>query len=191
MSNPWLSIWTSPRKTIRHIIETAPVRKTFLLAVVFGLQYLLSFYHALLAQGTFVNPYLMIGALVFSPLLGYILLNIGSFVFYMVGKLFKGKAPFSHIYASVAWSIVPFIVNVVLWLCFFVFFTFDISLFDSIYYLIFTLIVGYVIPIWSFILLVNCLKEVQEYSIWRAVSTVVLPVIVLYLFAIVLDYALV
>lgn len=191
MINPWLSIWTSPRKTIRHIIESAPAKKKFLLAVVFGLQYLLSFYHALLAQGTFVNPYLMIGALVFSPLLGYILFYISSFIFYLVAKIFNGKATFSQVFASVAWSSVPFVVNVVLWFCFFVFFTFDTSLFDSLYYMIFTIIVGYVIPIWSFIILVNCLKEVEEYSAWKGVGTVLLPVIALYIIAIILDYALV
>lgn len=189
MSNPWLTIWTSPRQTIRHILETAPKRKTFLLAVVFGLQYLLSFYHALLTQGTFVNPYLMIGALVFSPLLGYILFYISSFILFIVGKLFKGKAIFSHVYAAVAWSVVPFIVNVVLWFCFFVFFTFDTSLFDSVYYLIFGIVVGYIIPIWSFILLINCLKEVQQYSTLRSIGTILLPVVVLYIVLFALEYA--
>ncbi len=98
--NPFISIWTKPRQTVRQMIEEKNSRLIFLLVVLSGYTAILTTALDTDADETFGIPGLLIGGLIISPLLGAIGLAIGSLISILVGKIFKGTATFDEMYRA-------------------------------------------------------------------------------------------
>lgn len=98
--NPFTSIWTKPRQTVRQVIEEQNSRFIFLLVVLSGYTAVLTTALDTEANETFGIPGLLIGGLIISPLIAPIGLAIGSLISLLVGKIFKGTATFDEMFRA-------------------------------------------------------------------------------------------
>jgi hypothetical protein len=181
--NPWLHIWTKPRDTIASIVASNPNRSLWLLATIYGFLTLLNLFQTF-SFGSMIGalPILFV-ALIVSPFWGHITFSVWSWVVWKTGKLLKGRGDFLSIRAAFSWSCVPLVLNVFLWL--FLVFFFGSALFhdaneghllsaSQTALLFFVLIAKVVFAIWSLVIYINALAEVQGYSILRAILNIVI-----------------
>ncbi len=186
--NPWLTIWTEPRATISRIVSHNANRSLWLLASIYGFSSLLnSFQTFVVGQqiGLFQIYFL---AAVLSPIWGYIGFSIWSFFISITGKLFKGAGTFKEVRAAYAWSCVPLVVNLVLWLILGA--AFGRTLFmpidethpltqTQVVLLFVVLVARLVTMIWSLVIYVNTLSEVQKFSVLKSIGNMLVAVICL------------
>lgn len=181
--NPWLSIWCEPRATIRRIVEQNPNRSLWILAFIYGFLSLLNSFQSISIGSVMGMASVFLIAVVLSPLWGYAGFSIWSWVVCKVGRLLKGEGSFSHVRAAFAWSCVPLTVNIFLWLI--MIFSFGFSFFfhpqetmafssQQSAFLLLILIGKVGIAIWSLVIYLNALAEVQKFSILRAIFNVIL-----------------
>lgn len=186
--NPWLSIWCEPRATIRKIVAENPNRSLWTLAFIYGFLSLLNSWQSI-SVGSMMGmiPVLLI-TLIVSPFWGYAAFSIWSWVICKVGRVLRGEGSFSHVRAAFAWSCVPLVVNILLW--FLMIFSFGIAFFfdpekmvpltsQQSAFLLLILIGKVVIAIWSLVIYLNALAEVQKFSVLRAIFNVVFSWIVI------------
>ena len=188
MDNPWRSIWCNPRSTIRSIIEENPKRSLWLLAFICGVTSLFNGFQSFpIAIQIGLIPMLAI-AVILAPIWGYIVFAIWSWAVLVTGKLFRGKATFVTARAAYAWSCVPLLVNLWIWLLL-VFLYGRILFFGpqpnlvlggaTITIIFLFLICKVIFSIWSIVIYLQALAEVQSYSVLRAIGNVILAAIFL------------
>jgi len=186
--NPWLYIWTSPKKTIQAIIDHNPNYRLGVLSAIYGFAGLLS-----LAQGGSIGfllgffPILII-AIILSPLWGYIVFSIFSYFIYFTGKWFKGQATYQQARASLAWANFPIIVNVIIWILLLIIYgpvlfkNFNHSIEPNTFNTIFlftVMIIQFVASIWSLVIFISALAQVQKFSTWRSIFNIIVAAIIL------------
>lgn len=186
--SPWCSIWNEPRATIERIIRSNPNKDLWLLASVHGFSSLLfSFQSALLGNrlGLFQIFFL---ALLFSPIWGYVAFSAWSFFVSIAGKLFGGIGTYKEIRAAYAWSSVPFVVNCALWVVLSLVFgrelfmnTLETKVLAKVEILLLlgVLVARFITAIWSLVIYVNALSEVQKFSVLKAIGNLIIAAIVL------------
>lgn len=200
--NPWLSIWTSPRETIRQINEQNPNRALFALCWIYGFSALLNLSQSMMLGASLSTIAILIIALILAPLYGYINFSIWSFFVHIVGKLFKGAATFKSVRSAYAWSSVPILINVPLWLLMVALFGHQLFLNmpnaetlsgGKVFILFAVLILKVIISVWSFVIYVIGLSEVQKYSVLRSIFnilvTAVLVAVLVYILWMILAFA--
>lgn len=186
--NPWLKMWSRPREAIRAIIQYNPSFLLPLLYWVYGFPILLQTAQNLSLGGKFPLLASVIGAAIFAIVVGWIGINVGSALFYWTGKWIGGLGSCKEIRAAVAWSTVPSLLNGVIWII-------QLSVFKSFLLteqflesqfvgvqmgvVFVTTLAQTILAVWGFIMLLNALAEVQQFSIWKALLNVFLPVIVI------------
>ncbi len=186
--NPWLSIWVQPRATIRQIVMENPKRSLWLLAAIYGFSALLnSFQSVSLGMSFGVIPIFLI-ALILGPIWGYIVFAVWSWVISWTGKWLKGEGSFQKIRAAYAWSCVPLILNDLLWIvmivlfgqALFIHFPEGYQLTNGQSSLLFIILIAKVVlAIWSLVIYLNALAEVQQYSVLRAIGNVIIAGIII------------
>ena len=193
--NPWASIWFSPRATITGIAATNPNRSLWILAAVYGFTSILNLFQSI-AIGTQLSPLsILIIAAVFSPIWGYIAFAIWSGFVAWIGKWFKGKGTFSTIRAAYAWSCVPFVFHIPLWIWMAI--QFGPQLFanfpdqhlltqSQVSLLFVIMIVKLVLAVWSLVIYVNALAEVQDFSILKAILNLVVAGVIVTILLVIL-----
>lgn len=184
--NPWRSIWTSPKATIARIVQENPNRGLWWLAAIYGFSGLLNFFQSMfLGLQVSILPIFLI-AIILAPVWGYVTFSVWSAVVWWIGKLFKGTGGYKAVRAAYAWSCVPFIVNAVLWVLMAVLFgrVLFMNLAEGhpfsrgeVAFLFFILLARIAIGVWSIVIYLNALAQVQRYSVLRAIGTVVVAVI--------------
>jgi hypothetical protein len=162
--NPWLTIWTSPRATIRGIVDTDPTRNVLLLAVITGfnavigntIQYQLGIITALLTS------------LFGGALYGIAVLYLNGLLLSITGRWLGGIATSEQIRASQAWASVPVVPLAVGGLA--------MLLIPGALGPILLLygVASIVLAIWCFVLCINTLAEVQQFSGWSAFGSMFL-----------------
>jgi hypothetical protein len=187
--NPWLSIWTQPRATMRQILDTNPRRLVHVLAILGALCREL---------GSNVPP---IGPLAHLPLSavvaykvcgsvigGLIGLYLGSAVLTMTGRWLGGGGSFVAVRAAAAWSNIPLIWGGLLWLPMLGYLgvealNFDPKLlFEDPGGFLLMLPIGFVaavVGIWYIVIALKCLAEAHGFSAWQAVGAFVIGVLVI------------
>lgn len=174
--NPWLSIWVSPRKTIRALVAYDVNFRLILLCAIYGFQYMLQASQFLaLGQHSSLLLIVIIAAVLSIPV-GYILFNVMSFFYYFLGKLIKGKGSFKEVRAATYWSSVPIVVSIVVWIVLMA--VYGNNLFVPGYEKQMTTamlsvnmtagIAQIVLGVWGFIIFLHALGEVQGFSAWMA-----------------------
>ncbi len=89
--NPWITIWTQPRGTIRHIVNVNPRQNVLLLGCLGGFFSLTS--NVLTqASGTTDLMSSLIGSLLLGPVLGLLVLYINSYMMQFAGRFVGGSA---------------------------------------------------------------------------------------------------
>lgn len=181
--NPWLSILTQPRATISSITAENPKRGLWILAWIYGFLSLLNCFQTLTLGHSLSLFSILLLAVVFAPIWGIIVFGIWSWVVYCIGKLLKGQATFSYVLSAYAWSCVPLILSMALWIV--LLFAFGSSLFQNfpeslpmqggqIFILFAVLVTKVIVAIWSLVIFINALAEVQGFSIARSILSIVL-----------------
>ena len=185
--NPWLSILTSPRKTIRQIVEYDPNYRLIILSAIYGFSALLGIAQNL-KLGDKLDVYMIIiPAIILAPLWGYILFSVSSWFILFTGKWLGGKATFKQVRAATAWANVPSIVNVLMWILLMI--AFGSSLFQDVVnktalppgkiFVVFSImLVQLVASIWSLVIYINAIAEVHMFSILRAIFNIIIAMII-------------
>ena len=131
---------------------------------------------------------ILIIAVIFAAIYGYVSFSIWSWFVMWIGKLFKGQGTFKTLRASYAWSSVPLILNIPLWLLMVALFGHQLflNLPDAyllsawkIFVLFLVMIVKVILAIWSLVIYINALAEMQKYSIIRAILNIVVAAVIL------------
>jgi hypothetical protein len=177
--NPWFSIWTKPRATIQQIVATNPQRLVLLLAALGGLSTVLDRASMRNLGDKLDWPVLLLIAAVVGPIAGIATLYIGGALLRWTGNWIGGQGSALHIRAAMAWSSVPEIWGLLLWIPALA--VFGQELFTStmprveanpslnIVLLGFAAI-SLVIGIWQFVVFLKCLGQVQGFSAWKALG---------------------
>jgi len=170
---PWRSMWIQPRKTIHLIIQTNPRYGVFWLSGIYVLQslfFLLNFWSFGL---TFSHNALLIPSVVLAPALGVIWICFYGWILHVTGRWFGGKAPASHVRSALAWSRLPMSLSLILWIYLFLtkpeeaFIQHGPRTFAPFFHLmIFSL------KAWTLILFVQAIREVQHFSLFKALANV-------------------
>jgi hypothetical protein len=186
--SPWLSIWTHPRATIARIVSENPNRSLWLLAGIYGFCSLMNLFQSM-ALGSAMGPLgLLILAIIVAPFYGYVSFSIWSWFVSWVGKWFRGQGSFQTVRSAYAWSTVPILINIPLWLLMVALFGHqlfmnfpDAHLLPSSQVLLLFIIsiAKVVLAIWSLVIYLNALAEVQKYSVLKAILNVVVAGVIL------------
>ena len=183
--NPWVSMWTKPRVTIQQIIDTDPERWVLVLAALSGISYTLS--DRLGAGGEHAWPVIIGGATIVGPIIGIIFLYIIAALVRWTGKWIGGQASAKHLRAAYAWSQIPLIWGLALWIPGVALFgqemfstempRVEANLNLAFLYFGFMLIEG-VIAIWAMVVYLKCIGQVQGFSAWKALGNISLAMLV-------------
>jgi len=193
--NPWFAIWTRPRATMRWIldyetptgiaaiVDSSPDRLVVPLAAIGGIA------HALNRASTLglgdLYPILGIAfwAVMGGALGGIITLFVGGWVLTLTGRPFRGTGSTEDVRSAVAWSNVPIIWALLLWIP-------ELALFGREIFMsamplveanpgLGLALLGFGaleigVAVWAFVVFLKCLAEAQNFSAWRALGSTVL-----------------
>ena len=186
--NPWGRIWISPRRTIRRIVDIAPGRGFLWLSLIYGFPVLLQIAQSLSLALYFSWPVILITALIFALFIGMLGITITAGLLTWVGRWIGGQGSFIQLRAAVAWSNLPTIVTGITWIVWV--FLFKGSLFYEGFLhtgfmgmektlLMSLAILQFAASVWSFVLLLITLSEVQVFSVWKALLNIILPFVLI------------
>lgn len=195
--NPWLTIWTQPRKIIRNINEHYSHKVLFLLAALGGISTYLDF-AALSNLGDKANASaggIIIVGLALGPVLGIILWILSSAIYSQVGKLFGGNASFRDMQIAIAWANVPLIISLLLWIP-------DLSIMGDgafseyvspvnpfgVFLIGITSLLEIVFGIWYFFIIIKVVAEAHQFSTWKGLLVTIIPGILILVFLLVVIY---
>ena len=190
-SNPFATIWTSPRATIRRIVDSNPRDKVLLLVVLGAVATATA---SAISGG---NPtaftiagrpihslttarwrYFQMASLLGSPLLAIPFLYFSGALYRWSGALIGGAATAVEVRASIAWSTIPAIAGSLLQTLIGVLIhpaqpppptNLHAMLAASSHYL-FVNLPSFILFGWAFIVWLKCLAEVHRFSAWRALA---------------------
>jgi len=181
--NPWLEIWYRPRTTIRRIVKADPKWGVYILIALAGYdQYLDT--ATRLAYGDNLGIFGILGlGLLMGPLAGIISFSIFSFIVGFVGRRLGGDAENDDVLAALAWSQAPLLIKLLLRGIQIL--IYGEELFKSVsprieenpilaLLLIPFAAMGILIGLWQTILYVLSLAEVNQFSIWRSITTLLI-----------------
>jgi hypothetical protein len=181
--NPWVSIWTRPRATIQQIVDANPEHLVIMLAAISGLIRAANQFRA----GGLGDPSewltkILIAAMV-APIIGIIMLFIGGGLIRWTGSWIGGNASSQNIRAAMAWSSVPMIWGLILWIP-------GLALFGQDFFatetptvaanpLLAFIRIGFsmieiTIGLWAVVVFLKCLGQVQGFSAWKALGNMLL-----------------
>lgn len=185
--NPWISIWLNPRTTIQKIIETDPEGLNIVLASLAGVSQVLARASGSGKGDHLSLPVILLIAALLGPIGGIITFYISSRLIHWTGKWIDGRSSATNIEAAIAWSYVPVIWSLLLWVPKIILFgeesftsrTPMVSNNGVLHFafLGFT-VIDLVIGVWTLVIVVSVLSQVQKFSIWKAIANIILPFIV-------------
>ncbi len=184
-NNPWLKIWTQPRTTIREIVAFNPKFRFFILAWIYGFVTILHTSQNFSLGTNLSLPAILASGVILALLFGVVGISITSWVLQWTGKWIGGTASYHEIRAAVSWSNVPNIINIFMWLILVGYFgssvltnTFAQKPFVGIdlYIVIPIFLVQFAVSIWSLVILITTLSEVQGFSGWKALLNLLIPI---------------
>ncbi len=189
--NPWVTIWTQPRKTIRAIVENNPKYGFFYLASILGISSaFFSIYLYKVAKENFLTTLIL--NIIIAPFLGVISLYFNAWILQITGKIFKGDAPFLHIRAALSWSKVTYILPICMWLVLLAMSPNVIISQNEPPTTLFVSLIFLISSIWAFIILLRAIQEVQKFSVWISFFNIIIAFIIssiaMYIFGIILSY---
>ncbi|MCF7806209.1 MAG: YIP1 family protein, partial [Simkaniaceae bacterium] len=137
---------------------------------------------------------IVLASIILAIPVGYILMSISSLFFFWTGKLFRGKARYIEVRAAVSWANVPSIVTIGTWIVLIIalgsrLFMADrgqvepgFGLADVMF------IIQVIIAIWSTVILILGVAEVQGFSGWRALGNFILVICIWVLITLLIMY---
>jgi len=193
---PFFSIFVRPRRTMRAIIDSNPRRLVLVLAALSGFGSALdNASTSSIGDGNNLPVIAIVAICVVVGALGGVLtLYIGGFVMKWAGRPLGGRATQVEVRAALAWSTVPLIWALVLWVP-------ELALAGREMFttatpilaasplravlLVLVILLEVVLGIWSFVLFLKCLGEVHGFSAWKSLAAVLLALLAIVLVALI------
>jgi len=164
-------MWTKPRQTMRAIVNTNPKRSVVWLATIFILQNLLFIANYYSLGINYHYAMVLIILIVLSPLIGMVWLYLFGWILHFTGRWLGGKAPLHYIRSALAWSKLPALINLAMWFILLVFSANYVFIqFSEGPSLFFTNLISIIAGVWSLVLLIQNIREVQGFSVGRAIG---------------------
>ncbi len=191
--NPWISIWTKPRATIRQIVDTNPKYWVLPLAMLSGFAQTLDN-----ASSRNLGDHVPLAAVfavasVLGPLSGLATLFLFGALVRWTGSWLGGVANSQQVRAALAWGRLPVACTLVLIIPLMLLFGRDIFASDiddhpnaatmDILRAVLGLMVV-VLAIWQVVLGVKCVAEVHQFSAWKGLGALFLAGLVLFVIVI-------
>jgi Yip1 domain len=184
--NPWVTIWTQPRGTIRGIVASDPNRNVALLSIVYGVIQLMS--QALDKNlGDKVSlPSLLAIFLVVGPIFGLLWNLFFGTLGRWTGSWIGGVATFQESRAALAWGTIPAIFILPLYVGMIVALGQDLFREQEAANLgmqkgigLIAIGLGQVIlGIWSLVTTIKCVAEVHRFSAWKSLGALLLASVI-------------
>jgi hypothetical protein len=190
VKNPWVSMWTQPRATIRSIISTRPKYGFPVLSALYGFPTLLQFAQTLSLGASTSWVTILLVAVLLSTFVGMLGILISTVLLHWTGRWIGGKSTFQEMRAAVSWANVTNSVTSIVWIILILVFgrLVFMDTFSSMQFtggeqlLIFGLfLIQTIVSIWSIVILVKAVAEVQGFSAWKGLLNLILPVIIVIL----------
>jgi hypothetical protein len=172
-TNPWFSMWTQPRATIRSILQIDSRYGFWVLATAYALSS--CFYIANVYSWGLSNTFfeVFIPLLVLSPLVGFLWLSVDGWILRYIGLKLGGAASFQEMRMALAWSKVPSFISLVMWVVLmvsgpstaFIQYATGASA-------VFIVLISLIINTWSIVLLIQAVREVQGFDLRKALLNV-------------------
>lgn len=182
--NPWLNIWIRPRNTIKEIVKFNPKYRFVILSAIYGFPMLLHMAQNLSLGEKFTTTEIILGALLLATFVGMLGISIASILIFWTGKWIGGESGYFPVRAAVSWSNVPSIANIVIWIILIANFGNEIfkdefgmqSFTGGSQILVFgAFFLELALSVWSFVILVKGLGEIQGFSAWKGLLNVLIP----------------
>ena len=179
--NPFLTIWTKPRATIRGIVDSDPTYAVIPITLVSGIVVALGIVAATGQAGKLLPLWAILGmAVVLGPIVGLVFLYIGAWLVRVSCRVLGRGADLANVRATLAWSMVPILATIPLWLARLVVFgaktfsaelpSFDAHFWQRIFLLLALGLTELVLQIWSLVILLVGLEETQGLSVWKSLG---------------------
>lgn len=171
--NPWITIWTEPRATVRSILATNPRRGFWLLATLYALA--LSFSTANFYSWGLAHSFsaIFFPLVLLSPITGAVWLGFQAWILRLTGRLFGGHAPIQSVRAALAWSRTPYLLELVMWVVLMILHAETVFIQHAIgAAAAFIVLISLIINLWALVLLIQLIREVQGFSLGRAIGNV-------------------
>jgi len=177
IGNPWATIWTRPRATIRRIVETdVRYQVTFLAILSGGLIWLERRWSNPSTAAAF--PMLVVLAVVVGAILGIVELYVNGALLKWAGAALGGVGSYPEVRAALAWSRVPVIVAVSIGVLAILLGTDGPMLGGEASGSGASLLLLHgALVVWGFIVMLKCIGEVHRFSAWRALGSILLIVL--------------
>jgi hypothetical protein len=181
VENPFLTIWTRPRATIRGIVNADPTHHVMLLAMAGGVIQAVGQASTRNAGDKLALSTILIAAVATGAVGGMIQLYLSGWLLRVAGGWLGGRAEGEEVRAALAWAVVPTLATIpILGIQLALFghemFTSETPYIDSHealgYALFATSIIEMVLGCWSFVIMLKCVGEVNGFSAWRALGSV-------------------
>ncbi len=188
--NPWMKIWTAPRATIQEIVSLDPNFRFYVLSWFYGFSLLLHAAQNMSLADRIPLAGILVGSAVLAILFGMLSISIVSALLFWCGKLLGGQAPYRHLRAAVAWASVSNVVNALMWLILTGYFgpaIFSSAFIEipmvgsSLYVSMAVSIVQLVVSIWSIVILIKSVAQVQKFSSWKALVNILIPMLLVFI----------
>jgi hypothetical protein len=180
IGNPWATIWTRPRATIRRIVESDVHYQVRFLAIISGALIWLERRWANPSTAA-AFPVLVAIAVIVGAILGVVELYVNGALLKWAGAALGGIGSHAEVRAALAWSRVPVIVAVSIGILAILLGTDGPMLgapseFSSSGASV--LLVHAALVSWGFVVMLKCVGEVHRFSAWRAFGSILLIVLV-------------
>jgi len=186
--NPWFSMWIRPRATIQQIVDTDPAYLVPVLAGLMGFSRGLFRASAKNLGDQLAWPWIILIVAGFGPIGGIIGLYFLGGLIRWTGRWMGGKAAYVEVRAAIAWSCVPSIWALILWIPMLAIFgqelftSYMLRIDDdfSLAFILFGFGVFLLTAwIWSLVIFLKSLGQVQGFSAWRALGNTTLSGLVM------------
>ncbi len=184
--HPWRDIWTKPRATIQALVAKDPSYGFKRLSWIYGIIIALSFSNMFSLITLYPLWAILIGSLLLGIVFGLIAITITAYILQWCGRLIGGNAPFKQVRCVVAWSNLPALINILVWIlligvfkeqAFYSDFPTKVTLANETGLFLLVMLGQWIATIWTFIILVQGLREVQGFSIWKGLLNIIIPII--------------
>ncbi|HEM46828.1 MAG TPA: YIP1 family protein [Alphaproteobacteria bacterium] len=181
--DPWLAMWTKPRATIREIVRTDASYGVLPLAALGGVAQVLDRASARNLGDEYATGAILLVAALAGPVAGIAGIYIGAWLLRLTDGWLGGEAPSAHLRTALAWGNLPTAAGLLLWVPALALvggemFTAATPQLDGQPLLaLFLLPIGLAwiaLAIWSLVLVVLGVAEVQGFSGWRALGNLLL-----------------
>lgn len=194
--NPWRDIWTQPRATIQSLVAKDLSYGFKKLAWIYGFTIALSLSKMFSLVTLYPLWAILLGSLLLGIVFGFISITVTAYILYWCGRLIGGNSPFKEIRCVVAWSNLPVVINVLVWIllicvfkeqAFYSDFPAEVTLANKTGLFLLVMLGQWVASIWSFIILIQGLREVQGFSIWKGLLNIIIPIIALIILSVLMN----